>query len=324
MTLHDGSRTDSDRESPGYVVGVDWGSSRLRIYLIDRELNVVEEDGSSAGILFGREGVANHEISDRIESLRAGRTVSAVVISGMAGSASGLIHTPYAIVPISMRSLTEASVSVGKFAGAPTWVLAGGMGKRDPVTGIADVMRGEEFEVLSALALNNIDRPAMIVCPGTHSKWVEVEGMRIQDLTTFVTGEVFAYLRDSSSLAPLMTGPGGLDGFDEGLELAKGSKSLLNGVFQIRAGVLQGAIAPRAIAGMASGLVIGIEILDATDLGLQQKELFLLGGSELSRRYESALAMFGLNFSVLQSRVGWNYGQMASALLSERGVKRHG
>ncbi len=69
--------------------------------------------------------------------------MSAVVISGMAGSVSGLIETGYADVPISMSSLTEASVSIGEIAGAPApgswraaWVRAGGLGRRDEITGI--------------------------------------------------------------------------------------------------------------------------------------------------------------------------------------------
>lgn len=66
--------------------------------------------------------------------------MSAVVISGMAGSVSGMIETGYADVPISMSSLTEASVSIGEIAGAPAWVMAGGLGRRDEITGITDVM----------------------------------------------------------------------------------------------------------------------------------------------------------------------------------------
>ena len=85
-------------------------------------------------------GDHEHEVSARIETLRAGRRVSAVVISGMAGSVSGLIETGYADGTISISSLTEASVSIGEIAGTPAWVMAGGLGRRDEITAITDVM----------------------------------------------------------------------------------------------------------------------------------------------------------------------------------------
>ena len=56
MTFGNCLRDGSQHGYRGYIVGVNWGSSRLRIYLIDRALNVVDEDGSSGGILFGRGG----------------------------------------------------------------------------------------------------------------------------------------------------------------------------------------------------------------------------------------------------------------------------
>lgn len=140
MTFGNCLRDGSQHGYRGYIVGVNGGSSRLMIYLIDRVLSGVDEDRSSGGILFGREGITKHEVSARVETLRAGRRVSAAVISGMAGSVSGLTEAGYGEVPISMSSLTEASVSIGEISGAPAWVMAGGLGRRDEITGITDVM----------------------------------------------------------------------------------------------------------------------------------------------------------------------------------------
>jgi len=46
MTFDNCLRDGSQHGSREYIVGANWGSSRLRIYLIDRALNVVDEDGS--------------------------------------------------------------------------------------------------------------------------------------------------------------------------------------------------------------------------------------------------------------------------------------
>lgn len=41
----------------------------------------------------------------------------------------------------------------------------------------------------------------LLVLPGTPSKWVKVEAGRIQSFATFMTGEIFALLRQHSILA---------------------------------------------------------------------------------------------------------------------------
>ena len=55
--------------------------------------------------------------------------------------------------------------------------------------GVAEVMRGEEAQVVGVPALL---RDGGLAClPGTHSKWVRVEGGRITGFTTHMTGEMF-------------------------------------------------------------------------------------------------------------------------------------
>src|SRR5262249_60077153 len=58
--------------------------------------------------------------------------------------------------------------------------------------GAPDVIRGEETEIFGVA-----DSGArLIVLPGSHSKWARVEGDRVVAFKTFVTGELFAALRD--------------------------------------------------------------------------------------------------------------------------------
>ena len=68
-----------------------------------------------------------------------------------------------------------------------------------------DVMRGEETQILGALALSGND-DGLFLLPGTHSKWAEVRGGRIVSFRTFMTGEVFGALKDHTILGRLMSG----------------------------------------------------------------------------------------------------------------------
>ena len=45
---------------------------------------------------------------------------------------------------------------------------------------------------------------ALFCLPGTHSKWVEVEKGRIERFSTYMTGEVYAVLKQHSILGRMM------------------------------------------------------------------------------------------------------------------------
>ena len=69
-------------------------------------------------------------------------------------------------------------------------------------------MRGEETQILGVLAASGRG-DGLFVLPGTHSKWARVEAGRIVGFATFMTGEVFAALKDHSLLGRLMAPPDG-------------------------------------------------------------------------------------------------------------------
>jgi len=65
--------------------------------------------------------------------------------------------------------------------------------------GQPDVMRGEETQLLGALAMGH--HSGWFVLPGTHSKWVELASGRILQLRTYMTGELFTLLGQHGTLA---------------------------------------------------------------------------------------------------------------------------
>ena len=65
-------------------------------------------------------------------------------------------------------------------------------------------MRGEEVQMLGAVAAGMMPADAMVCHPGTHNKWVSMEDGRIASFRTVMTGELFNLLKEHSILADLL------------------------------------------------------------------------------------------------------------------------
>jgi 2-dehydro-3-deoxygalactonokinase len=161
--------------------------------------------------------------------------------------------------------------------------------------GAPDVMRGEETQIVGALAI----RPALatgrsLLClPGTHTKWVCVEDGRIRDFLTAMTGELFALLRDHSMLAKAgATGGGAGDGFARGLDEAQawsGGAGLIHALFGARSRqLIEGASKDWALA-FVSGLLIGSDVGGAIGLFGGSRDVVLVGDPALNDLYVHAL-----------------------------------
>src|SRR4029453_12927731 len=120
---------------------------------------------------------------------------------GMIGSRQGGIEGPYVACPASLDALATglAHVRTGALAIVP------GLVTRDR-HGVPDVMRGEETQLLGAVAA---DEAVLAVLPGTHSKWARVERGTVVDFATWMTGELFAALLDHNILGPMGEGGAG-------------------------------------------------------------------------------------------------------------------
>ena len=156
--------------------------------------------------------------------------------------------------------------------------------------GAPDVMRGEETQILGALAAGGRD-DGLFVLPGTHSKWARVEAGRIVAFTTFMTGEIFAALKDHTVLGRMMA-PGanaahGAEGFARGLTAAQALErpgDLLTAVFKTRTLALFDALPADALADYLSGVLIGAEILAG---GRGVREATIVGSAALTARYQT-------------------------------------
>jgi 2-dehydro-3-deoxygalactonokinase len=280
------------------LLAVDWGTSSLRGALLDRQGRLLGERAFPRGILT----VAPGEFATVFEACFAdwaGARGTFCLISGMAGSKQGWLEAPYCACPAGFDEVASrlAWVQAGRIAIVPGLSCEHG--------GIPDVMRGEETQVFGALQLLGL-RDALMVLPGTHSKWVSVRASKIDSFSTFMTGEFYALLREHSLLArslPDTDGEVDWTAFDDGVATALRGTGLLQTAFSVRTLSLFGRMAAARLPSYLSGLVIGEEI--RTQELPAGAPLVLIGSELLTERYARALALRGASVQRVGPEATW-------------------
>lgn len=218
-----------------------------------------------------------------------------VIMSGMVGSASGWQEVNYLDASVPLEQLPQHLAAVTDPAWAGRSYIVPGYVYRNGAS--ADVMRGEETQLLGAVALGH--RDGWIVLPGTHSKWVLLRDGVIQSFATYMTGELFAMLSKGGTLSAMMDGDtSDAEGFATGLNQAALNEPLSNSLFRVRAGVVSRSAAPQQAAATVSGLLIGAEFAAAARAA-EGQGITVIGSPALAARYDLAAKHFGLKCTVL-------------------------
>lgn len=289
------------------LVALDWGSSSLRGARMDGGGKVLEERVFDRGIL----SVAAGEFPGVFLSCYGDwmRTQGAFcLMSGMVGSKQGWLEAPYCSCPAGFDEVAArlAWLEPGRMAIVPGLCCEhDGLAGAGPLQRIPDVMRGEETQIVGALQLLGLQQ-ALVVLPGTHSKWARVRAGRIESFATFMTGECFALLRQHSILSrTLPAEDGGFDApaFEQGVALALRGDSLLHTAFGVRTLSLFDRLPAAVLPSLLSGLVIGEEVRAQTDRSAA--EVVIVGSEGLARRYQSALALRGMSARRLGAQATW-------------------
>jgi len=157
----------------------------------------------------------------------------------------------------------------------------------------ADVMRGEEVQILGAAAAGLVAPDATVCHPGTHNKWIRLEGRRIAAFRTVMTGELFNLLKSHSILSDLLAEPAEPgEAFTAGVRHGLGEDDLTAELFSVRARVLLGKSDPEQASSYVSGLLIGADL--RVGLGLAGGgEIVVMGRPDLTRLFGAALAEAG-------------------------------
>lgn len=266
------------RWSEGFIAA-DWGTTNRRAYLIDPSGKCVDEFEDGKGILNVPEG----GFPDAVAEVRERLGDKPLLLAGMIGSNRGWVEAPYVPCPAGIDDLAAALVR----AGDRELIVPGVSFFED---GRADVMRGEEVQLLGAVAAGLIDQTELVCHPGTHNKWALLRGGRIDSFRTVITGELFSLLREHSILADLLEGEVAVnDAYRSGARQGIFTEALPAELFAVRARVLLGKARREDAASYLSGLLIGTDVR----VGLSEPlaaTVVVMGRPELTRLYSAAIA----------------------------------
>ena len=293
------------------LLAVDWGTTALRGALLADSGTVLAERTSPRGLLSVPPGGWGAVFEAEFGDWLAAHPGLPCLMAGMVGSRQGWAEAPYCACPAGPLDLVAQLLWLqpGRLAIVP--------GLSTDAGGLPDVMRGEETQVFGALALLGLS-DATLVLPGTHSKWVTVQGGRITSFATHMTGECFALFRQHSILARTLpaTDPSGAvaavadawdaEAFDRGVLQAQTPGGLLHHLFCVRSLSLFDRLDAVSGASLLSGLVIGEELrAQALPVQVRASGVVVIASAALSLRYQRALGLLGVPVQTVGADATW-------------------
>jgi len=270
-------------------VAVDWGTSNVRVWLLNADHQVMASRHSADGM--AKIGRHQYEpiLLGLIDDLLDADATYDVLICGMAGARQGWLEVPYqglakdsALLPTSTCVPTEDKrLKVRIFAG---------LSQSSP----PDVMRGEEMQILGFLS-GHSDFVGVLCLPGTHNKWVHLQKGAVKSFKTVMTGEMFHLLGQHSVLKhtvalkmmsdeQVLNTEGFLRGVCDG---ADKPDLLLAQLFTIRAADLLLHGTEQASTQYLSGLLLGTELAMMRSF-YQSYPIVIIGDSPLALYYQVA------------------------------------
>jgi 2-dehydro-3-deoxygalactonokinase len=269
------------RWTEGFIA-VDWGTTNRRAYLIDSAGKQISEFEDDKGVL----SVPQSGFPDAVSEIRDKLGDKPLLLAGMVGSNRGWKEVPYVPCPATIDDLVAKLVWAGEREAIVPGVSYIGRGR-------ADVMRGEEVQLLGSLAVGLVPKDTLVCHPGTHNKWALLRQGTLHTFGTVMTGELFSLLKEHSILADLLGGPvDPNDAFKEGVRAALDRDMLPAQLFGVRAGVLLGQTRKEDAPSYVSGLLIGTDVRIGLTWPLSVR-IPIMGRKELTRLYAAAVEVAG-------------------------------
>jgi len=299
--------------------GVDWGSTSFRAYRFDKHGQPLETITSQMGlksVSTGSQAASSNQtrfqqhLFDTIGHwLKPG---DQVLLSGMVTSKTGWCETPYLECPADLGGMMSAAVR--QTINDIELIFLPGVCQSTPSP---DVIRGEELQMLGATSqFSN----ALMVMPGTHSKWAQVTNGKVQRFHTIMTGELFELLADQSLIGALATEGQDQDAFVAGVTESFHSDALLSHLFSCRAGVLLKQLDSSSIRDRISGLLIGCELREGLALFPEPTDgLGLIGSAALCKRYQQACSAVDITAQILKEDAAvLGFAQLIDAIRQDK------
>lgn len=280
----------------GRFIAVDWGTTNRRAFVIEDAVIVASERDDHGAAM-----VPRADYPAEVAGIRERLGDLPMLLAGMAGSTIGWREVPYVAAPAGF-----AEVAAGLDRIDARTAIVPGLSYRDggpPELRRADVMRGEEVQLLGAVAAGSVPEDALLAQPGTHCKWARIERGRIAGFTTAMTGELFSLLRAHSILRHQIDGdatPG--EAFLAGV--AEGARhDLAASLFAIRARAVLGI--EQDAASFASGLLIGADVSTRIAPG---ETVHILADPALGALYAAAVSALGGTAHLVDSHAAFVTG----------------
>ncbi|WP_367989059.1 2-dehydro-3-deoxygalactonokinase [Vibrio sp. NTOU-M3] len=272
-------------------IAVDWGTTNFRAFLMTSEGDCLDRISAEKGLL----SITPEEYPDVFEQLTSHWTEEygplPVLMAGMVGSQQGWREVPYVSVPVDAKSLAKDIELVDLKNGGTAGIVCG-------VTcvnkfGIADVMRGEEVQLVGLQ--DKLKSDFFAVLYGTHSKHAHCVNGRLSRFSTVMTGELYSLLVEHSILGRAL--PKQLfdkEAFVTGV--TTGYQHPLNHIlFSARTSRLFRSIDETHVESYLSGLLIGHEF-SQTESG---EKAYLIGSKRLATHYSLALTHLDLEHEII-------------------------
>jgi 2-dehydro-3-deoxygalactonokinase len=290
-------------------IAVDWGTSHLRAYLcqvqIDQSAQRVPQVLLLAKVTGPGVGKRNTDFAQTLQQAIAPWLAEygdlPVLLAGQIGSSIGWHETAYLPCPIVPEQILGTGLHFS-CTGMQLTILPGLCCRL--ASQQFDVMRGEELQILGFLQLNPQFRQGehLLCLPGTHTKWVLLRDGVIEYFKTAMTGELFDLLSRQSVLIQQPCPPEQLDwaAFAQGshFTLSADAGNLVHGLFSVRTRQLFGGENGAQACSYLSGMLIGSDVraaLHATDWQLNaDTSVVVIGGYPLLECFSKVLQQVGI------------------------------
>jgi 2-dehydro-3-deoxygalactonokinase len=194
------------------IVTIDAGTTNTRVR-VWRDNRVIAQTSEAVGVrdtaITGNRNKLITGVKNALD--RALRGISeryAIVACGMITSEVGLYCVPHLQAPVAFNDLVKGAVAhtIPEISPQPIWFIPGVKNNASQVDAenidAMDIMRGEEVETFGLLMQHNMQGPALIVLPGSHSKFVLTdEKKQIVSCVTTMAGELLDVLTHHTILA---------------------------------------------------------------------------------------------------------------------------
>lgn len=280
----------------GAFIAVDWGTTNRRAYRIEGGI-VSDTWRDDRGV----KAMAGQGYEAEVASIRERLGDLPILMAGMVGSTIGWREAPYASLPAGLPALAASLLTIDERT-----AIVPGLSLNDGNR--ADVMRGEEVQLLGAVAAGLAPADALLCQPGTHCKWVRMVRGEVAHFATAMTGELFALLKDHSILAGQLSGEvAPRSAFRAGVRRGV-EGDLATALFGIRAASVLGTLSPEDAPSRASGILIGADVAAQVGSG---DVVHILADPALGALYASAIDTLGGAPTLVDSHAAFVAGIVA-------------